>query len=281
MKKGIIFSIMTVMLMSTLVSLAGFYQKLSMDSDISSEKVRGIYSDITSDIKEIVGVTAEVGGEPGARTIMFKDTFPSPKTPDILNEYKTYLEGEYSNTLNTAIKIDATDPKFIILPTHMVYDYPTYAKNSIRVYNASGDAVGVDGYSIYISSDKNYVNTPEELTSGDLIVIVNASFPNGGHYSEYTLSRTRLSNITLNFTDAKIIISVGNNSISGQERNGSITVEKIGDLTAYVETEVLMPEQEYTGVMSLTAISLEGEINRKDNVWLTPQLNGDYTLPSQ
>ncbi|MFH1055381.1 MAG: hypothetical protein V1744_04735 [Candidatus Altiarchaeota archaeon] len=268
-RKGIIFSIMTLMMALTVLTLAEFYATQTQRADINSEKTRGIFDDIRTDLETLWGVEARVSEGPSGREVLFLDRFPLEDGIALTSRYKDFVEA-YSDRLNSEVKLDIGDSYFSMPPTGLVYGYPTYEKGEIRVYNASGDALGVEGYDLLISADKNFVNVTEDTAAGSLNVRLNATFPNGGYYREYAVSRSMLSTLEVNLQDSKVTIKLGNNTIDGVERNGSIVVKIAGNITPDIETTVRLGAGDSVGVRTNAVVSVGDTIDREDNIWLTP-----------
>ena len=278
MRKGVIFTVLTLFFALTVLTLALYYSVQTQQPDISAEKMRTIFDDAEGDMKDILLVDSEVTYDDEGSLVTFMDTFPQENGSTMVGGYGDFIHS-YGSMWNAQVEFYPGTPAFNIIPTGLIYDYPSFNKGEIRVYNASGD--GMVDYDLYVFADLDFVNVTEDTTGGPMTVRLNATFPNGGYMTSYTLARDSISTLTINLRDATVVIRAGNNSIGGLERNGSLIIRKTGNVNPYVETRIRFPPDMEVGVRSNSKLTVKDILERSDYLWLTPQImaSSNITTP--
>ncbi|MBU0761527.1 MAG: hypothetical protein KKD39_00735 [Candidatus Altiarchaeota archaeon] len=278
MKKGMFFSLMTILLSATVLTVALYYASLGYAKDMSSQKVAAIFNDVGVDVKKILSTDASVEYDSTHRNIIFTDRFPNENASDDLAAYESFMEGIYARKTNTVLDFKRGRPIYYIVPTDLVIDYPTWDKNSLRLYNSTGEATGLEDIDIWVNSQTNFINTSQTIYSGDMTFTLNASFPNAKYHLTQALSRTKQSNITLNLEGARINIYFGANNIDGVERNSSLVISKVGEIFIDATIAAGLNGPGYVGVMSDSRLLVEDTVTREDNIWLTPEITEEYSI---
>ncbi|MFH1403721.1 MAG: hypothetical protein ABIH11_05570 [Candidatus Altiarchaeota archaeon] len=268
--RGLLFSIMSLMLVLSVFTLAAYYSTIHVGEEIQSEKMNNIFSDVQTDIEQVLAMNAEVVHDGGRTMVRMNDRMPLEDGVSTLNAYEDHLEGYYAGKINSDIRFfRGSEPEMSIEPVGMVYGYNTYNKQELRVYNETGEA-RVYAYELYFRVDGNFVNAQDETLSGSRRVKINGTFANTGYEEMFTVSPTESSTVTLNFTTGKVRIHLGRNTIKGVERDNSIRITMLGDIGGEIGANIVFDDMADVGVKTNMSLEVSGPITRRDNVWLTP-----------
>ncbi len=271
--RGLLFSILCLMLVLSVFSLATYYVKVGVKEDIYSEKTRTVFADIATDLEDILGINARVYYDSGRTVVSVKDGFPLAGGITQLNEYKNFIENQYSSRVYSEIILSGlNNPEFTLEPTPLIYGYNSYNKDYIRIYNKTGDSE-IYAYELYFDYDMNLVNVVDETQGGSKRILLNGSFSNMGFEDTYFVNPSGNSQLTLNFTTGKVFINVGRNSIDGSNHDYSIVLSKQGNTIGEVETRIIMEDIPIVGIRSNISVEFKDNIYRKDAIWLTPQID--------
>ncbi len=260
------FSVLTFLLTLSMLTLAAYYITLHPVSGVYAEKTANVFGDAASDYRSLLSVDVEILDG----SVVFTDVFPYVNGTQYVNDYEEFIEGEYAGVLNTDIELDAGQPHMVVEPAGIVYGYSTYNKPSIRIYNASGGADGVDGYDVYVSADKPLLNVTEDESGTGLTVRLNGSFSNGTYYGTHTVAPDTQSAFTFTLDDSKLIVEVGANVIDGVGRNGSLVIRRTGDVISEVTVAVLFDDTAGYGVRTDMYLNVSDVVSKGDWLWLTP-----------
>ncbi len=131
MKRGFLFSVMTLLLLSSLFSLTGYYLTRSksmqeIKTSVIAGKLKYIENDISKSYFDILGIQFnEIKGS----TVKFNQMYTVPNTEDYnakLLGYETFLENTYSNLMNTDITATELIPEFRIMPADSYFTIGNY-----------------------------------------------------------------------------------------------------------------------------------------------------------
>jgi hypothetical protein len=266
--KGILFSVMSLMLVLGVFNLAAYYSTIHVREDIHAEKTRNMFSDIETDIEDLLVLEADVYADEGKTIIEFNDHIPLENGNTLISDYKNFIEDYYAGKTNSRLTFKAGSPVFTVKPTEVVYEYNSYNKQEVRIYNQSGQTE-VDGFAFYLKFDETPANVTEETTTGSNRIKLNASFPNTGYEETFYISPTEESNITFEFTSGKLVVHAGRNMIHGVERDNSVVLKTVGDTQGFADTRIIFDGMLSAGVKTNMTLQIDGGITRRDVLWLT------------
>jgi len=147
-RKAFLFTVMTLLLLSSLFSLTGYYLVRTksiqeIKTGVVGDKMRYVISDISESYFDILGInfsTIERAG--GITTVKFNQTYTVPNAENYNTEllnYETFLENIYSGLTNTNITITDFTPQFRIMPFQTSFvvgnDLHVYTTNSTSINN--------------------------------------------------------------------------------------------------------------------------------------------------
>ena len=151
--KAYMFTILGYLLVTSVFGLAFLYSSISRDQHAKtnvlrgSEKVFAITKGIESDLQEILDLSATSA----ETTITIYDHMTADyNIQNLLSEYVAQL----SSYEPVNISFSPGGPNFRINPQNMTYEYDTFVKNQIRIY----DDVPPQSYSVILSVLGNVVN---------------------------------------------------------------------------------------------------------------------------
>lgn len=161
-KRAFLFTIMTLLLLSSLFSLAGHYlakSKATQDIkiDIFADKITYVISDISKSYFDILGINlSSIERNTNMATVKFSQLYSVPNNEDYstrLLDYELFLEGIYKNLMNINLTIDGLTSNFEIMPFQTSFsagnDFYAYTVNSSAInsifililLNESGDFI--------------------------------------------------------------------------------------------------------------------------------------------
>ncbi|MBN2014240.1 MAG: hypothetical protein JW778_03580 [Candidatus Altiarchaeota archaeon] len=270
--KGFLFTILTILISLSIVSLASFFATERIPRDLLAEKASNVFDDVETDVEDMLGISASIERAGGHITVSFKDNLPLKNGANTMILYKDFIEDHYSQEIGADLTITGlSDPRFTIKPYDIVYGYPSFDKEEIQVYNKSGDAAAIEKYVIEIDFDENLAGVVNQSASGDLEVVINAKFANTEHSSSISVARNDTSSWTFNFLNCNcsLFLSFGGNMIDGENRDSSMTAKVTGNTQGHVTTNIVLEEvEEDVGVTSSIYLRLENKLTREDYIWL-------------
>ncbi|MFC2163268.1 hypothetical protein ACFLRF_06260 [Candidatus Altiarchaeota archaeon] len=266
--KGILFSVMTIILCFGVLTLATYYSTLTVRQDIHSEKVTTIFDDVAGDIEDLILMEPDITYRPDETIVEFRDRFSEDFRPGLVNDYEDFLEGIYSQKANTRIGFKPGEPVFMIEPTGMAYEYDSYGKAELWIYNVSGNA-SHDEIVFRLTAEHELVNVIAESVAGTKQVGFNCSFPNQDYEATLAIAASATSNITFNLSSGQVVFRLGRNVINGGIHDNSLVASSTGAVDWNLETRIVFAENITVGVRSNMSLAIDDEITRVDGVWLT------------
>ncbi|MFH0860378.1 MAG: hypothetical protein V1921_04200 [Candidatus Altiarchaeota archaeon] len=269
MRKGILFTMLTVLLLLSVFILASYFSKPDSNRDIQGEKTRLIYDDIRSDFEDITGITVTVNQT--SDTITISDRFPLENGTGLFERYESFINTTYAGKWNTNITLaNVGDPAFWIFPYWLKYEYDSLNKTLLRVYNASGNADYVAGYNITLVFHGNIVNVSESTNGGTFEFYLNATFANGSHAFSGNIARDQNSTWFFDFGTSNFTMQAGKNVIAGEERNSTLSYRINGsEVTSQIAIKFQATEANI-GMRPNLFINITDKVKKADYVWITP-----------
>jgi len=265
MRRGVVFSVATLLLVLTVLTLASFYAAQSVRPDVGGRRARNAFANAASDIEDLLNMSVRAEGRGLA---VFSDSFPLDGGASAIAAYGSFVGSTYRSAFNSVARLSLGEPKFFLEPTTIVYGYPSYDKKAVWIYDSAGEGRSVEELAFALTVNGNLVNVTEDTLPGDMRVSLNASFNNGGFARDYWLSRYGNSTVTLDMGGSKIMVKAGGNILGGFERNGSVSVVVEGSAKPSMETRIRLNESD-VGVRTNFLLSVDGPVGRSDYVWLT------------
>jgi len=270
--KGFLFTILTILIAISIIALASFFATERVKRDLSAEKVNNVFDDVETDIEDILKISASIERSSGYITVSFRDHFPLDNGANTMSEYKSFIEGYYAQEIGSNISISGlSNSTFTIKPYDLTYEYPSYNKEGIWVYNKSGDADAIKKYLVEIDFDKNLANVVNQSIPGDLEVVIDAKFANTEYINSISIARNDTSFWSFNLMgcDCNLSLYFGSNMIGGEIRNSSMVANVTGDMEGDLTTSIVLGEvNESVGVTSSIYVWFKNKLTREDYIWL-------------
>jgi len=215
MKKGYLITISTFILFFLLISLVNYYSEWNYRVERHVSKVKSLdkmpflLDDVSSTLKNLMQVDVNFTNTNGELTTQFKDTLPAPQNiSELLEEYESFLEGEYSAANNVELQLNQTSllsqPR-IEFSNGLTYEYTDGEKNGVFFY---GGWPYTTELTIRIRANKKWNNTQENWTwndTGDLLVTLDIKDSTGNPIYINGSTQGRISSSTLN--EARILFA--------------------------------------------------------------------------
>ncbi len=232
MKKAMVYSILTIMLLGTItVGAITFMQRTTSIDEIKSQgfissKFLRLQSTIATDYMEMTGVDIErVSSETMELNHSFSLSEDEPMTHFLMNEYIYYIENHYASSLNLNLSFNLT-PVFNIMP--MDYSIERTYTNYTANLGEGIERIDVIGY---LNEDEDYINeTITQFHNGSTHVTIklynNESKTNQLYWfnGSIDLSGENLFSIRFNSSDRGTYN--GNGEEDTDDENGDDNVDK-------------------------------------------------------
>lgn len=278
MKKGILFTMLTILMMLSIFLFAAYFSSQGIIRDISSEKTLNIYDDIRADIEDMVRISVTVNQT--ADTVAFTDHFPFDNGTGILPEYETFINTTYAKHVNSNITLgNLSNSTFTVLPYGLKYEYNHFNKTILRIYNTSANADDVTGYNSTLVFYENVISITESTSAGALNFYLNATFANDTHEFSGNVARDANSTWFFEFGDSNFTLHVGINSINGEDKNSTLVYVINGTQVDSVNVVEFTSTEDIIGVKSSIYINILDKVKRSDYLWITPPTFEKPTCP--
>lgn len=166
MKKGFLFTVITIFLLSSLFSLSGYYlarristQDLAVSSTLQ-DKMNFLETDIAASYFDISGIQINrITRQTQLVNISFNMAYTVPNTIDIaaaILNYKSFVEGGYAAKTNSQIVLGDFTPAFVILPFGTIFN----TSKTLYIYTPSPGPVK----NIYIDARIDASENPPDST---------------------------------------------------------------------------------------------------------------------
>jgi hypothetical protein len=265
MRKGILFTLLSLFMSMTVLSVATLYAGQTQTSDIPLRKTSMIYYDLVTDYESLTGTRAQVSSTTWDTKVTLFNTMGVKDAALKRARYQAHLLS-YLQSQNTHATLELNRPAHTITPHNITVDSPTIAKNIIRVYNISGGLnVPID---VSLSLSESLVNFSREIMPGDVRVNLTLNFPNNQTKEQYHLSPTGKSVFTYNTVNSTIMVEYGGNEIGLSQHNNSLILSKTGSDTPETAITLHLPPGPEAAIHSDSRICIRGEVSACDNIRL-------------
>ncbi|MEK6941886.1 MAG: hypothetical protein AABW85_03450 [archaeon] len=160
MKKGLVFSISTVLVASFILLFAAFYaQKVqaeenSVYKNFETEKAGFVAEDITGDINSILGTQIDANRSQTNLAISFFDQLPPKTAKNELTDYNAFVFGTYSVQQNAKISMNidrlADGKTELLFSNGPQYDFDYSGTQNSASFYRQGTDTGTTGYDINV-----------------------------------------------------------------------------------------------------------------------------------
>ena len=160
MKKGLVFSISTVLVASFILLFAAFYaQKVqaeenSVYKNFETEKAGFVAEDITGDINSILGTQIDANRSQTNLAISFFDQLPPKTAKNELTDYNAFVFGKYSVQQNAKISMNidrlADGKTELLFSNGPQYDFDYSGTQNSASFYRQGTDTGTTGYDINV-----------------------------------------------------------------------------------------------------------------------------------
>ncbi|MBW2965947.1 hypothetical protein KY342_02470 [Candidatus Woesearchaeota archaeon] len=216
-KKGILFTITTIFLLFAVFMLSSAYlirnKELQRTATLSlaGDKLSYIKDDVTNNIySDLLSINLRSISRDSYVTVVFNHSnlTSSINHEQLMQDYKTFVEGDYSNLNNINVNLDGFNNSFILYPYNSTFIIDS---NIIYVYTINPD--NINKIKLIIDTDEATLNTSQGQpgNTGDVEVEIELAHSGGEFNPTSDLDPTAANNpFYVNFADgSRIEINFG------------------------------------------------------------------------
>jgi len=231
-RRAFLFTILTYTLIASTFAVGYFYHQKGREGDLGPikalEKVSALKADVASDLSDIYGLDIRL--EDGK--LLLNDSYRTG-IQNNLNNYESYLEGDYADDLRSTISLGTLGFSFTLWPQNLTYEYTDDVKSAIQIYCANSE---IEAYNIGIdvTNEASLDSTTNDTSVGSFPLVL--SVRNSGGASvlnvDSALEPTYCNQYIANFTSGNSV-TVEFGACSGLTR--ALIVSRSG---THLETDV-------------------------------------------
>lgn len=225
LKKGFVVTISVTILLSVLLIASVYYlrsnqaeQKLILEST-SALKVSDIASDIAEDTKSVFGFRISAESSANTTEVKIQDSIPIKTSQSIINSWKGFIEGPYSEKKNAKITLCNLTPSTELQFSNGIRYNRSISANYAMLYAPTSDT-NVNSYDLNLSFSAGYYDDENSIqwscSSGPTKIVLKLKDASGLTFESIcNASNSSYKEYIIKFKDLSGDINVSFGSIAG------------------------------------------------------------------